>query len=157
MEGCSNCPIATYMSDAFHNNTACTNCSGKTNNRVFPKWMSLNSANHDKIQNSIVTANISYLDIITFSVIVVESTFSSLPLGRYLLPVTTLNRYLSRHSSKFFIFTTLSESITIIICWVFLVTVPVLYFVTIHWIQRKSFKKNSNNYLYKSQHYFIHF
>ena len=35
-----------------------------------------------------------------FQVIVVESTFSLLPLGRYILPLTTLNRYLSRLSSK---------------------------------------------------------
>ena len=39
-----------------------------------------------------------------FPVIVVESIFSLLPLGRYLLPLTSWIRYLSRYSSKMFIF-----------------------------------------------------
>ena len=34
-----------------------------------------------------------------FPVKEVESTFPLLPLGRHLLPLTTLNRYLSGHSS----------------------------------------------------------
>ena len=53
-----------------------------------------------KSKNSVVTTSTTYLDKVTFSVIVVESTFSLLPLGRYLLPLATWNRYLSRHSSK---------------------------------------------------------
>ena len=53
-----------------------------------------------------------------FSVIVIESSFSLLPQGSYLLILNTLNRYLSRHSSKNcfylkFIFTTSTENITI--------------------------------------------
>ena len=66
---------------------------------------------------------------------------------RYLLPFTTLNRYLSRHSSKNFIFTTSSQNIIITRHGVFLVTIPILCLVMIHWIQwiqRKSFRKNSN-------------
>ena len=95
-----------------------------------------------KSKNSIVTISTTYLDIVTFPVIVIESTFSLLhvhvPLGRYLLPLTTLNRYLSRHSSKKFISNFRHG--------VFLVTIPILCFVTIHWIQwlqQKSFRKNS--------------
>ena len=102
-----------------------------------------------KSKNSIVTTGTTYLDIVTFPVIVVESTFSLLPMGRYLLPLTTLNRYLSRHSSKNFVFSTSSVNITFTRCGKFLVTFPFLCFVTIHWIQwiqRKSFRKNSSEY-----------
>ena len=53
-----------------------------------------------KSKNSIVTTSTTYLNIVTFPVIVIEGTFSSLPLGRYLLPLTTLNRYQKRHSSE---------------------------------------------------------
>ena len=101
-----------------------------------------------KSKNSIVTSSTTYLNIVTFPVIVIESTFSLLHMGRYLLPLTTLNGYLSRHNSKIFIFNTSSENITITRYRVFLVTIPILYFVSIHWIQwiqGKSFRKNSNN------------
>ena len=84
---------------------------------------------------------------VTFPVIAIESTFSLLPLGTYLLSITTLYKYLSRNISKNFIFTTLSENITITRCGAFLVTIPILCFVMvqwIQWIQRKSFRKNSN-------------
>ena len=102
-----------------------------------------------KSKNSLVrsTTSTTYLDIVTFPVIVVESTFSLLSLGRYLLPLTTLNRYLSRHSNKNFIFTTSSKNITITKHGVFLVTIPILCFVMIHWIQwiqQKLFRKTSN-------------
>ena len=82
-----------------------------------------------KSKNSIVTTSTTYLDKVTFPVIVIESTFSLLLLDRYLLPLTTLNRYLSSHS-KNFIFTTLSENATITRHGVFLVTIPV--FVLCH-------------------------
>ena len=38
-------------------------------------------------QNPVVTTSTTYLDIVTFSVIVIEITFSLLSLGRYLLPL----------------------------------------------------------------------
>ena len=41
-------------------------------------------------KNSIVTTRTTYLDIVTFPVIVIESTFYSLPLGRYLFPLPRL-------------------------------------------------------------------
>ena len=50
----------------------------------------------------------------------IDSTFSLLSLGSYLLPQTTLNRYLSRHSSK-----------NSLLIDVFLVTLPILGFVMI--------------------------
>ena len=87
-----------------------------------------------KSKYSIVRSTMSttYLDIVTFLVIVIGSTFSLLPLGRYLLPQTTLNRFVSRHRSKNFISTTSSENITITKCGVFMVAIAILYFVTIH-------------------------
>ena len=86
-----------------------------------------------KSKNSIVTTSTTYLDIVIFPVIAVESIFSLLPLGRYLLPLNTLNRYLPRHtcSSKNVIFTTSSENITITRHGVFLATIPILCFVMI--------------------------
>ena len=121
----------------------------RCNTRLFPKWMSLNSANsvnHQKSPKNIVGT--TYLDIVTFPVIVVESTFSLLPLGRYLLPQTTLNRYFSRYSSNNFISTTSSVNITITRHGVFLVTIPILCFVMIHWIQWKSSRENSNGHCF---------
>ena len=55
-----------------------------------------------KAKKGIVTTSTTYLDIVTFLVIVVESTFSLPPLGRYLLPLATLNRYmyLARHTCR---------------------------------------------------------
>ena len=71
----------------------------------------------------------TYLDIVMFPVIVVESTFSLLPLGRYPLPLTTLNRHLSTVVK---IFITSSENIIFARHGVFLVTLPILCFVTIY-------------------------
>ena len=82
-----------------------------------------------KSKKSRVTTSNTYLDIVTLPVIVIQSTFSLLPLGGYLLPLTTLNRYLSRHSSKDFIFTTSSENIAITRCGVFLITISILWFI----------------------------
>ena len=45
-----------------------------------------------KSKNSINNTSFAYLHIVTFPVIIIESTFYLLPLGRYLLPLTTLSR-----------------------------------------------------------------
>ena len=47
-----------------------------------------------------MTKSKNSMDMVAFTVIVIESTFSLLHLGRHLLPITTLNRHLSRNSSK---------------------------------------------------------
>ena len=62
-----------------------------------------------KSKNSIVTTSTTYLDIAMLPVIVVESTFSLVPLGRYLLSLTTLNRYLSIVVKMKFLLTILFE------------------------------------------------
>ena len=104
-------------------------------NRVFPTWNECHWIQRiqwimTRSKNSTVTTSITYLDIVTFPVIVIGSTFSLLPLGRYL----------------HFIFTTSFENIAITRCGVFLLTIPILCFCMIHWmqwIQGNSFRKNS--------------
>ena len=51
-----------------------------------------------KSQNSMVTKYFTYLATDVFPVIVMESTFSWTPFEGYLLPKSTLNRYLLRHN-----------------------------------------------------------
>ena len=85
-------------------------------NRVFLKWISLNLENHDKIQ-----IGITYLA--TNTLAVVQSTVQLLPLGRYLLPLTTLNRYQTRDSNGIFIFLSSSRNISIVRYWGSLVTI----------------------------------
>ena len=53
-----------------------------------------------KSKGGIVTKVITHLLTDTFPVLVIQSAFSLLPLGRYLLPVTTQNRYQSTGSSR---------------------------------------------------------
>ena len=104
----------------------------------------------------VVARGITHLATNTLPVLVIQSVFSLLPLGRYLLPLTTLNRYqlqivvensfLPLRQGMYL----LSECIYVY--WS-LVTIQ-HYFVMIHrirWIQRKSFRKNSNfiNYIIK--------
>ena len=58
---------------------------------IFAEFLnSMNSVNHEKSRNGMVTGSIA-TD--TFPMAVIESTFSLLLLGRYLLPLTILNRY----------------------------------------------------------------
>ena len=93
-----------------------------------------------------VTKVITHLLTDTLSVLVIKSAFSLLPLGRYLLPLTTQNRYQSIGSSGKFFFTTTSKNITIDRWVIPLVTKLLLDLVMIHWIcwiQRKSFRENS--------------
>ena len=74
-------------------------------NRVFSKWLSLNSANsmnHDKVQNWSGYQRHRATD--TLPVMVILRIFPLLPLVKYLLPLITLNRYLTRDSDgNFFI------------------------------------------------------
>ena len=91
-----------------------------------------------KSKNGMVTRSINYLASTTFPIIVIERTFF---LGRYLLPLTTLNRYLHSCSDTKFIFLLLLLRMYLSpdlgYPWLS------LDFVTIHWIQQKSFRENS--------------
>ena len=52
-----------------------------------------------KSKNGMVTRGITQLAANTLPVLVIQSAFSLLPLGWYLLPLTTLNRYYPTDSS----------------------------------------------------------
>ena len=63
-----------------------------------------------------------------FPIIVIESTLSLLPLSRYLLPITTLNRHTSPEIVvKISYCLTLSKNITVTRNGVFFVTIPILW------------------------------
>ena len=61
-----------------------------------------------KSKSGMVTKVIIHMLTDTLPVLVIKSAFSLLPLGRYLLPVTTQKRYQSTGSSGKFFFTTTS-------------------------------------------------
>ena len=95
-----------------------------------------------------VTKGITQLATNILLVLVIKSSFSLLPLGRYLLPFTTWNGYEPKDSSGNFLFTTESRNVSIVRYRVSQVTILFLDLIMIHWIcwiQRKSFRKNSNS------------
>ena len=77
-------------------------------------------------------------------VLVIQSVFSLLPLGRYLLPLTTLSRYLPTNSSGKLLFTTISRNVSVVRCRITILFLDLVMSHWIHWIQRKSFRENSN-------------
>ena len=101
-----------------------------------------------KSKSGMVIRGITHLATNTLPVPVIQSVFSWLPLGRYLLSLTTLNRYQPTDSSEKFFFTTTSRNVSIVRYRMSLVAILPLDFVMIHWIrwiQRKSFRENSIN------------
>ena len=95
-----------------------------------------------KSKNGMVTRSItqSASDILPF--LVMECPLPLLPLVRYPLRSTTVNRYHPRDSNGNIFFTTTSRNVSVVRYGVSLVTILLLDFVMIHWIQ--SFRKNSN-------------
>ena len=79
-----------------------------------------------------ITKGITRLATDTLPVLVIQSVFSLLPLGRYLLPLTTLNRYQPTDSSGKLFFTTVSRNVSIIRYRISLVTILLLDLVMIH-------------------------
>ena len=79
-----------------------------------------------------VTRGITHLATGTLSVLVIESVFSLLHLGRYLWPLTTLNRYQSTGSSGKLLITTVLRNISIVRYRISLVTILLLDLVVIH-------------------------
>ena len=110
--------------------------------RVFHKWYSL-SVNHDKTRNDIVARGVTQLATDTLPFVVIECAFPLLPLVRYPLWLTAVNRYHPRHSNGNIFFTTTPRNVSVVTYGVSLVTILLLDFVLIHWIQWKSFMKNS--------------
>ena len=73
-----------------------------------------NLVNGDKIQKWYGYQ--SYYPPASSTVLVMKSTFLLLPLGRYLLPITTQNIYQSTGSSRKLFFTTTSRNVSIVRC-----------------------------------------
>ena len=100
-----------------------------------------------KSKSSMVTRGITHLATDTLPVLVIQSVFSLLPLSRYPLPITTPSRYQPTDSSGKLLYTTVSRNVTFVRCRMSLVTILLLDLVMIHWIrwiQRWSFRENSN-------------
>ena len=70
-----------------------------------------------------------------------KNIFLSLTQGRYLLPLNSQNRYLTRSSDEKLIFTTAPGNLSVARYGELLVTMLLFDFVMIHEIQRKSFRK----------------
>ena len=85
-----------------------------------------------KFKSAMVTKGISHLATDTLPVLEIKHAFSLLPLGRYLLILTTLDRYQPTGSSGKFVFTTTSRNVTIVRCRMSAVAILVLDYVMIH-------------------------
>ena len=96
-----------------------------------------------KSKSSMVTRSITHLATDILPVLIIQNVFSLLPLGRYLLPLTTLSRYQPTNISGKLLFTTISRNVSIVRYRISLVTILLLDLVMIRWIQRKSFRENS--------------
>ena len=100
-----------------------------------------------KSKTGLVTRGSTHLTTDTLPVRVILRIFPLLPLVRYLLPLTTLNRYLTRDSNGNFFFTTARRNISVARYGLSLVTTLLLDLAKIHWIQwiqRKLFRQISN-------------
>ena len=75
---------------------------------------------------------VTHLATDTMPVLVIQSVFSLLPLGRYLLPITTLNRYQPTDSSGKLLYTTISRNVSIVRYRMSLVVILLLDLVMIH-------------------------
>ena len=84
-----------------------------------------------KSKSGMVTKGITHLATNALPVVVIQSAFSLLPLGRYLLLLTTLNRYQPIDSSGKLLFTTTSRNISIVRYRMSLVTILLLDLVMI--------------------------
>ena len=90
-----------------------------------------------KSKNSIINRSITYVT--TFPAVVTESTLCLLPLGRFQLPLSIMNKHILSGSSSYFLFATSFCNVSIAIHWMSLAPIPLLDFVMIHWIQQKVF------------------
>ena len=103
-----------------------------------------------KSKTGMVTRGITQLVVGVLPVIVIQSVFSLLSWDRYLLPLSTLNRYQPTDSSRKSFFTTISRNVSIARYRMSQVIILPLDLVMIHWIrwiQRKSFRENWIIYL----------
>ena len=104
------------------------------NNWVFPKWLSLNSANsvnHDKIQEQYGCQRHSISVNRYISRCSGKKEFSS---TIYLVRVVSFNRYLPRGSNDSTLYITVTCNVFVARWVIHLATIPLLDFVMIHWI-----------------------
>ena len=85
-----------------------------------------------KSKSSIVTKGITHLTTDILPVLVIQSVFSLLPLGRYPLPITTPNRYQLTDSSGKLLYTTISRNVSTVRHIISLETILLLDLVMIH-------------------------
>ena len=101
-----------------------------------------------KSKSSMVTRDIVYLTVDTLLDIVVISNFPLLSVGWYLFRVLSGNRYLTRGSNKNTLCITSTGNVSVARRVIHLIAILLLDLVMIHWIhwiQRESFRENSNN------------
>ena len=101
-----------------------------------------------KSKTGLVTRCDTYPATDTLPVRVIPRIFPLIPLVTHLLPLSILNRYLTRdsHGNFFFFFTTAWRNISVVRYGLSLVTILLLDLAKIHWIQwiqRNVFKENS--------------
>ena len=85
-----------------------------------------------KSKTGMATRGITQLVVGVLPVIVIQSVFSLLPRGRYLLPLTTPNSYQPIDSSRKFSFTTTASNIPIVKYRIYLVTILPLDLVIVN-------------------------
>ena len=125
------------------------------NNWVFPKWLSLNSynsVNHDKTQGQYGYYRHSISDNRYIPCYSGKKNFPLLSVDWYLFRVVSSNRYLPSD-----ILCITSTGNVFVTRWVIpLVTISLLDFVMFHWIrwiQRKSFRENTNRNVTTCSHF----
>ena len=67
-----------------------------------------------KSKNVMVTRDVTYLSTNTLPVVVLESVLPLLPLGRYLMSLTKLNRYETTDSNGILYFIIISRNVSIV-------------------------------------------
>ena len=142
-------PSHSLLASSYNGHGETTIMFGIIHLWVFPKWLSLNSVNHDQIQEQYGYQRyfISHNRYIPWYSRVVKSNFPLLSVGWYLFRVVSGNRYLPRGSNEnIFCITSITSTGNVSIArWVIpLENILLLDLVMIHWIrwiQGKSFKE----------------
>ena len=87
--------------------------------------------NHGQIPGQYGCRGVAHLATDTLPVLVIQTVFSLLPLGRYLLQLATLNRYRPTNSSGKLIFAAISGDVSVVRYRISLVAILVMDLVMI--------------------------
>ena len=121
--------------------------SAIVHNWVFPKWLSLNSVNHDQIQEQYGYQRHSISDNRYIPWYSSKKNFPLLSVVWYLFRVMSGNKYLPQDSNENALCITSTDNVYVARWVIPMVTILLLHLVMIHWIcsiQGKSFWENSN-------------